>query len=193
MEIEKYIKSTDELCKLYNMNNPFDFKNPAGKDFYPYMENQFLKTENIEEIVLELKNKIPKNIRICDLGFGLGKIIFSFSYFFKKYEFNVECDGIEICKDYIDIFENNLRKNWEDSGIELNIYNKDLMEHDISNYDMVYLYHPLRDFYKMKDFFCGIADKLKSGAVLFDPYRNDVKFDTMDLYEVGRFHVWIKH
>lgn len=183
--LKSYIDELNNINQSYDVN-----KFIISTKYESYIEYPDL-SKNIEKIVISLKNKLPNEISICDLGMGLGTKLFTFAYYFKKHGITPKCDGVEINPDYIEIFNTHLKKIWDDNGLEITLYNKSLLKHDISNYDFVYLFKPLTDSDKMEEVYLQLSKKLKDGAILFDPSRKEPQLGDLNLHLIDNFYLWI--
>ena len=112
---------------------------------------------------LDLLPKSP--VRICDCGIGLGTIMWDLYLQSKEiadYEFHFV--GIEKHRPYIDCFEEELRSYW---GADLELIRDDLMAHNLSSYNFIWIFAPYNHRDKMMPFIEKVIDEMPQGAIAF--------------------------
>jgi uncharacterized UPF0146 family protein len=157
---------------------------------YGYIENLRLNDGAIEKIVDFLSNKFSNKIKMCDLGIGFGKKIYQISHKLKERGFDVEVHGVEINDKYFDTIME-LKNEWE---VDLILHKMDVMYFDISDFDFIYLFQPLKN---IKPLYEKICDNMKSGSIIFDPSFQSVTIkQKLKKYIVKdndyKFYLWEK-
>ncbi len=138
------------------------------KEWY-YIEPNF-SFGNLNDILKQLDNKqlLKNNFNICDAGFGLGATMYGFYLESKEIKnVNFSFFGVEKYKKYIDYFNQNLKEYWND----ITIYNEDIVDHDYSQYDLVYTYTPFQHEKDLLLLYQKIIDDLPSNGILLE-YAN---------------------
>lgn len=126
------------------------------------------KTTQFERIITKIINLYPdkKDYKICDAGIGLGTMMYYFYMETKQFEDkNFKFYGVEKYKEYIDFFDANLKQYWDNN---LTIYIDDIINHNYSDYDIVYLYAPFKKEDDLINLYQKIVDELKPNSVLLE-------------------------
>lgn len=108
---------------------------------------------------LEEVNLLPKEMRLCDLGIGLGSTMYDLYLQSKEYpDMKFKFTGIEIWEPYIDYMKSKLIKFWEGN---LQLIHDDIMKSDLSLYNFIWFYQP----FKVSDKACRFYQKVISESV----------------------------
>lgn len=134
------------------------------KEWY-YIEPTATQFEKIIPKIINL-NPGKNDYKICDAGIGLGTAMYYFYMETKQFEDkNFKFYGVEKYKEYVDFFNTNLKQYWDDN---LTIYIDDIMNHNYSEYDIVYLYTPFKKEDDLINLYQKIVDELKPNSVLLE-------------------------
>lgn len=134
------------------------------KEWY-YIEPETTQFEKIIPKIINL-NPDKNDYKICDAGIGLGTAMYYFYMETKQFEDkNFKFYGVEKYKEYVDFFNTNLKQYWDDN---LTIYIDDIMNHNYSEYDIVYLYTPFKKEYDLINLYQKIVDELKPNSILLE-------------------------
>lgn len=99
---------------------------------------------------------------ICDAGAGLG---FSM-YLLGKHLGAERFEGVELSRDACTVTNENLKKH----KINGRMYNKNILDHDFSKYDLVYSYHPMVSIDDQFKLDLHILRSMRPGAYYFRLY-----------------------
>lgn len=108
------------------------------------------------------------NNRICDCGVGLGESIFNIYQQTKSINKSFQFFGIEKNKVLYDCFNIYLSKYWE----SIHLINDDIINQDLSGYNIVYTYTPFKNSEKLNDFYLKVIDELPTYGLLLESYGN---------------------
>ncbi|MFX0196198.1 MAG: hypothetical protein ACFFCW_08755 [Candidatus Hodarchaeota archaeon] len=172
-----YQKIVDEKIKKIRI--------PDTEHNYGYYEHKFMSNNNMDALVNFLSDKLPQKVKICDLGIGFGKKIHYISHKLKELDFDVEVHGVEINKIVLDELVE-LNKYWD---VPLIIHNQNVMEHNVSNYDLIYLYCPLKN---SKALYKKIINEMNINSLFFDPSLFNLGSDLLECYSISKFQIWRK-
>ena len=154
------------------------------KEDYKLVYGEFNKDSFYATLdILQDFNYINRNKKLLDLGSGIGKVVIAMHYtdYFKQ------IDGVEIvktlvddCKKCIDLYSKTFKKNVSN----INIYNADFVDFDISDYDILITNtttdNDLREFLKQK-----ITKEAKQGAIVIGSITS---FENKYLKQVRKFN-----
>ncbi len=121
---------------------------------------------------LEELNLLPENpIRILDCGVGLATIMYDLYLQSKEIRLHqFEFFGVERYRPYIDCFNQNLSKYWNG---DLNIIEDNLMNHNYTSYNFIWIFTPYSVSDKLMKFFEKVISEMPVGGIVFglDHYR----------------------
>ena len=126
------------------------------------------KTTQFERIITKIINLYPdkNDYKICDAGIGLGTMMYYFYIETKQFENNnFKFYGVEKYKEYVDFFDTKLKQYWDNN---ITIYIDDIMNHNYSDYDIVYLYAPFKKEGDLINLYQKIVDELKPNSILLE-------------------------
>lgn len=121
---------------------------------------------------LDYLKLLPQSpIRICDCGIGLGTIMYDLylqSKEFNNYKF--EFIGVEKYLPYIDAINQNLSSYWQN---DLELISDDLMNHNYSSYNFIWIFTPYNTSDKLMSFFEKVVCEMPVGGIVIglDHYR----------------------
>ena len=189
--IEYYIKAqqlTAELC--------LDVSAHKSLGEWHYIES------NIEYNILLLQRLselglLPNSpIKICDCGIGLATIMYDFYLQSKELPNKFEFFGVERYRPYIDAFEGELRSYWNS---DLKVISDDLMDHNYSSYNFLWIFTPYSQSDKLMQFFEKVICEMPVGGIVFglDHYRimtygsDELKKEFMELEAHKVDELWV--
>lgn len=165
-----------------------------GNEFYNIVSN-------IEQNIflldrLDKKNLLNKNNNMIDCGIGLGFTLFDFYLQSLNLNQNFTFTGIEKQKVYVDYLKENLLSFWND---ELNLIEDDIMNHNYSNYNIVYSYTPFRSEKSLNKFYNKVSTEIRSGSIIIENahwglghYDLLRKIDLLEPIEIDDIVIFIK-
>jgi hypothetical protein len=119
--------------------------------------------ENPIEMLIIGRNLLNQNNNMIDCGIGLGFTLFDFYLQSLTLNQNFTFTGIEKQKVYVDYLKDNLLSFWNN---ELNLIEDDIMNHNYSDYNIVYSYSPFRSEKNLNEFYNKVANEIKSGSII---------------------------
>ena len=163
--IEYYIKAqqlTAELC--------LDVSDHKSLGEWHYIESNIEYNILLLERLSELGLLPNSPIKICDCGVGLATIMYDFYLQSKEFNYKFEFFGVERYQPYIDAFEGKLRTYWNN---DLQMISDDLMDHNYSRYNFIWIFTPYSQSDKLMKFFEKVILEMPLGAIVFglDHYR----------------------
>jgi hypothetical protein len=144
---------------------------------------------------------LPKgSIRICDCGIGLATIMYDLYLQSKEFsDIEFEFWGVEKCRPYIDSFNENLSHYWNGA---LNIIEDDLMDHNYSSYNFIWIFTPYSTSDKLMAFFDKVILEMPLGGIVFgldhwriETYGSDLlkeRFRELEVHKVDELWVFRK-
>lgn len=137
---------------------------------WPYIES------NIEFNIFLLKRLselglLPHSpIKVCDCGVGLATIMYDLYLQSREISCEFEFWGIEKYRPYIDAFNLNLSHYWNG---DLNLITDDLMAHNYSAYNFIWIFTPYSQSDKLMAFFDKVISEMPLGGIVIgiDHYR----------------------
>jgi hypothetical protein len=192
------IEPHPELILYFQETQKFSGKLPEdyneGDEFYNIVSN-------IEQNIFLLnrlneRNLLKENNNMIDCGIGLGFTLFDFYLQSLSLNQNFTFTGIEKQKVYVDYLKDNLLSFWND---ELNLIEDDIMNHNYSDYNIVYSYTPFRSEEILNEFYNKVANELKSGSIIIENanwglghYDLLRKIDLLEPIEIDDIHIFVK-
>ena len=163
--IEYYLKARQLTEELKSEESTFK---EDGE--WPYIES------NIEFNIFLLKRLselglLPHSpIKVCDCGVGLATIMYDFYLQSKDLSYEFTFTGIEKYRPYIDSFEENLSGYWNGA---LEMISDDLMAHNYSQYNFIWIFTPYSQSDKLMAFFDKVISEMPCGGIVIgiDHYR----------------------
>ena len=163
--IRKKLKIDDSLYEDYCSEiEKMEINDLANDDTWHYIESDIVKNKKLIKKLDEF-GLLKKENNVCDCGIGLGKTLFDIYINSKNINKKFNFYGIEKEEHYIHLFENNLRNYWKG---DIKIFNEDIMDHNYSNYNIVYTYTPFKKQKDLKTFYKKIIDEIKDGSLLIE-------------------------
>jgi hypothetical protein len=109
-------------------------------------------------------------ISICDCGIGLATIMYDLYLQSKEFAYEFKFYGVERYQPYIDVFEKELRSYWNN---DLKVISDDLMDHNYSSYNFLWIFTPYSQSDKLMQFFEKVICEMPVGGIVFglDHYR----------------------
>lgn len=154
-----YWKLANEL--LSGLNNELEEFNKRGE--WPYIQSDINYNILLLQRLLEADLLPDGEIKICDCGIGLGTIMYDLYLQSKNIERSFKFYGVEKHEPYINLVNNNLKKYW---GSDLTIFNCDLMQHDYSGYNFLWIFTPYSVSNKLLPFFKKVLTEVKPGSIM---------------------------
>jgi hypothetical protein len=137
---------------------------------------------NIEQNIFLLKrldelSLLQNKVSICDAGIGLGSALFDLYLQSKKIkDKQFIFSGVEKCKKYCDYFNDKLSHYWNG---DLNYIEMDIMEHDFSNYNIVYSYSPFISPRTLLTYYTKLKDDIKPGSLIIENREKGLGLDSV--------------
>ena len=192
------IEPHPELILYFQETQKFSGKLPEdyneGDEFYNIVSN-------IEQNIFLLdrlneRSLLKENNNMIDCGIGLGFTLFDFYLQSLGLNQNFTFTGIEKQKVYVDYLKDNLLSFWND---ELNLIEDDIMNHNYSDYNIVYSYTPFRSEEILNEFYNKVANEVKSGSIIIENanwglghYDLLRKIDLLEPIEIDDIHIFVK-
>jgi hypothetical protein len=192
------IEPHPDLILYFQETQKFSGKLPEeyneGNEFYNIVSN-------IEQNIFLLdrlneRNLLNQNNNMIDCGIGLGFTLFDFYLQSLTLNQNFTFTGIEKQKVYVDYLKDNLLSFWNN---ELNLIEDDIMNHNYSDYNIVYSYSPFRSEKNLNEFYNKVANEIKSGSIIIENARWGLghydllrKIDLLEPIEIDDIHIFVK-
>ena len=192
------IEPHPDLILYFQETQKFSGKLPEdyneGDEFYNIVSN-------IEQNIFLLnrlneKNLLDQNNNMIDCGIGLGFTLFDFYLQSLNLNKNFTFNGIEKQKVYVEYLKKNLLSFWNN---ELNLIEDDIMNHNYSDYNIVYSYSPFRSEKNLNEFYNKVANEIKSGSIIIENARWGLghydllrKIDLLEPIEIDDIHIFVK-
>ena len=192
------IEPHPDLILYFQETQKFSGKLPEdyneGDEFYNVVSN-------IEQNIFLLdrlneRNLLNENNNMIDCGIGLGFTLFDFYLQSLNLNKNFTFTGIEKQKVYVEYLKKNLLSFWNN---ELNLIEDDIMNHNYSDYNIVYSYTPFRSGKSLNEFYNKIAYEVKSGSIIIENanwglgYHDLLKnIDLLEPIEIDDIHIFVK-
>jgi len=196
--LSEEVEPHPDLIIYFQETQKFDSKLPDdfvnGKEHYNIVSN-------IEQNIFLLdrlneRNLLKENNNMIDCGIGLGFTLFDFYLQSLSLNQNFTFTGIEKQKVYVDYLKDNLLSFWND---ELNIIEDDIMNHNYSDYNIVYSYTPFRSEEILNEFYNKVTNEVKSGSIIIENANWGLghcdllrKIDLLEPIEIDDIHIFIK-
>jgi hypothetical protein len=172
----KYVKKSNALWTEFDsLSQIFHYsENIINNEWHYIMSNL---EQNIFLLKrLEERNLLKEEVNICDAGIGLGSALFDLYLQSKEIEnkkFNFY--GIEKQQKYIDYFNDNLSDNWNG---DLTMIVGDIMEHDFSNYNIIYSYSPYRSPRDLVNYYTKLKNEISPGSLIIENREKGLGLDS---------------
>ena len=192
------IEPHPDLILYFQETQKFSGKLPEdyneGDEFYNIVSN-------IEQNIFLLdrlneRNLLNENNNMIDCGIGLGFTLFDFYLQSLNLNKNFTFTGIEKQKVYVEYLKKNLLSFWNN---ELNLIEDDIMNHNYSDYNIVYSYSPFRSEKNLNEFYNKVANEIKSGSIIIENanwglgYHDLLKnIDLLEPIEIDDIHIFVK-
>ena len=192
------IEPHPDLILYFQETQKFSEKLPEdyneGDEFYNIVSN-------IEQNIFLLdrlneRSLLNQNNNMIDCGIGLGFTLFDFYLQSLNLNKNFTFTGIEKQKVYVEYLKKNLLSFWNN---ELNLIEDDIMNHNYSDYNIVYSYSPFRSEKNLNEFYNKVANEIKSGSIIIENARWGLghydllrKIDLLEPIEIDDIHIFVK-
>ena len=192
------IEPHPDLILYFQETQKFSGKLPEdyneGDEFYNIVSN-------IEQNIFLLdrlneRSLLNQNNNMIDCGIGLGFTLFDFYLQSLNLNKNFTFNGIEKQKVYVEYLKKNLLSFWNN---ELNLIEDDIMNHNYSDYNIVYSYSPFRSEKNLNEFYNKVANEIKSGSIIIENARWGLghydllrKIDLLEPIEIDDIHIFVK-
>ena len=192
------IEPHPDLILYFQETQKFSGKLPEdyneGDEFYNIVSN-------IEQNIFLLdrlneRNLLNENNNMIDCGIGIGFTLFDFYLQSLNLNKNFTFTGIEKQKVYVEYLKKNLLSFWNN---ELNLIEDDIMNHNYSDYNIVYSYSPFRSEKNLNEFYNKVANEIKSGSIIIENARWGLghydllrKIDLLEPIEIDDIHIFVK-
>ena len=192
------IEPHPDLILYFQETQKFSGKLPEdyneGDEFYNIVSN-------IEQNIFLLdrlneRSLLNQNNNMIDCGIGLGFTLFDFYLQSLNLNKNFTFTGIEKQKVYVEYLKKNLLSFWNN---ELNLIEDDIMNHNYSDYNIVYSYSPFRSEKNLNEFYNKVANEIKSGSIIIENARWGLghydllrKIDLLEPIEIDDIHIFVK-
>ena len=192
------IEPHPDLILYFQETQKFSGKLPEdyneGDEFYNIVSN-------IEQNIFLLdrlneRNLLNENNNMIDCGIGLGFTLFDFYLQSLNLNKNFTFTGIEKQKVYVEYLKKNLLSFWNN---ELNLIEDDIMNHNYSDYNIVYSYSPFRSEKNLNEFYNKVVNEIKSGSIIIENARWRLghydllrKIDLLEPIEIDDIHIFVK-
>mgnify|MGYP003668041088 FL=1 len=116
---------------------------------------------------------LKDNMKVIDLGCGLCTTLYNLNLQFKNYEIKADFYGIDHNEELLKLVTKHLSQFWVDN--ELSIGSKDIMECDLSDYDLILTYLPFKKLEDVNNMYNKIFKGMKVGSVFHEHGINGTK------------------
>jgi hypothetical protein len=164
--IEYFVKVRQLLTDLNKDISSFREANE-----WPYIESNIEFNIFLLERLKSLDLLPESPIKILDCGIGLATIMYDLYLQSKEIsDHKFEFYGVEKWRPYIDSFNEHLSGYWNGA---LNITEDDLMNHNYSQYNFIWIFTPYSTSDKLMKFFDKVISEMPVGGIVFglDQYR----------------------
>lgn len=124
---------------------------------------------------LEDLDLLKAEVNICDAGIGLGSALFDLYLQSKEINKKFKFSGIEKNHKYIDFFNENLLKFWND---DLDYIAIDIMEQDFSKFNIVYSYSPFISPRDLLKYYTKLKNDIKPGSLIIENRERGLGLDS---------------
>ena len=177
-------KFSGKLPEDYNEGDEFD-------NVVSNIEQNIFLLDRLNE-----RNLLNENNNMIDCGIGLGFTLFDFYLQSLNLNKNFTFTGIEKQKVYVEYLKKNLLSFWNN---ELNLIEDDIMNHNYSDYNIVYSYSPFRSEKNLNEFYNKVVNEIKSGSIIIENARWGLghydllrKIDLLEPIEIDDIHIFVK-
>jgi cyclopropane fatty-acyl-phospholipid synthase-like methyltransferase len=108
---------------------------------------------------------LKEDMKIIDLGCGLCTTLYNLNLQFKKYELKGNFYGVDYNEELLKLFTKHLSQFWVDN--KLTVGPKDIMECDLSDYDLILSYQPFKSNYIDK-MYNKVFKEMKTGSIFHE-------------------------
>jgi len=177
------ILNYDQKIKLENNKENWAYIEAKQKSYYGLIE------------ALWNSNLIKKNMNVLDIGSGYGTTLFNLAFQFKHYKkcieeniFNNTYTGIEIDKTIINRLKY-INTIWEKNDLVYNIINKDVMDHNYSQYDLITCYTPLKNEENLYKMYEKIFKEIKEKTLFIEHYNHGLGVNKILYKNIKQFNL----
>lgn len=171
----EYVKQSNSLWTEFDsLSQMFHYSEQIINNEWHYIMS------NLEQNIfllkrLDEKNILPEEVNICDAGIGLGAALFDIYLQSKEINKKFNFYGIEKQQKYIEYFNENLLNYWNG---DLTMFEGDIMEHDFSNYNIVYSYSPYRSPRYLLDYYTKLKNEIAPGSLIIENRENGLGLES---------------
>lgn len=171
----EYVKQSNSLWTEFDsLSQMFHYSEQIINNEWHYIMS------NLEQNIfllkrLDEKNLLPEEVNICDAGIGLGAALFDIYLQSKEINKKFNFYGIEKQQKYIEYFNENLLNYWNG---DLTMIDGDIMEHDFSNYNIVYSYSPYRSPRYLLDYYTKLKNEIAPGSLIIENRENGLGLES---------------
>jgi cyclopropane fatty-acyl-phospholipid synthase-like methyltransferase len=108
---------------------------------------------------------LKEDMKIIDLGCGLCTTLYNLNLQFKKYELKANFYGVDHNEELLKLFTKHLSQFWTDN--KLHVGPKDIMECDLSDYDLILSYQPFKVSH-MDKMYDKVFKEMKAGSIFHE-------------------------
>jgi len=116
---------------------------------------------------------LKDNMKVIDLGCGLCTTLYNLNLQFKNYEIKADFYGIDHNEELLKLVTKHLSQFWVDN--ELSVGSKDIMECDLSGYDLILTYQPFKEVEDIDNMYNKVFTGMKVGSVFHEHMINGAK------------------
>jgi 2-polyprenyl-3-methyl-5-hydroxy-6-metoxy-1,4-benzoquinol methylase len=116
---------------------------------------------------------LKDNMKVIDLGCGLCTTLYNLNLQFKNYEIKADFYGIDHNEELLKLVTKHLSQFWVDN--ELSVGPKDIMECDLSGYDLILTFLPFKELEDIDNMYNKVFKEMKVGSVFHEHVINGAK------------------
>lgn len=156
---------------------------------------------DVERNILLLRRLYEKGLlgfenNVCDCGFGLGNALFDLYLQSADLDAVFTFTGIEKCAEYVRFYDDRLSDFWSN---DLRLVHGDIMDQDLSSYNLVYSYSPFNRKDLLDRYYAKIASEVSIGSVLVEHANRGLGYldslantDGFEMFDVGGQFVFVR-
>lgn len=116
---------------------------------------------------------LKNNMKVIDLGCGLCTTLYNLNLQFKNYEIKADFYGVDHNEELLKLITKHLSQFWVDN--KLSVGPKDVMECDLSGYDLILTYQPFKKLEDIDNMYNKVFKGMKVGSVFHEHMINGAK------------------
>ena len=167
--INSAVKNYSVIADAINPDNLIKEKSDIN---FGYVEGTQCKYYGMVESLWN-SGVLKDNMKVIDLGCGLCTTLYNLNLQFKNYEIKADFYGIDHNEELLKLVTKHLSQFWVDN--ELSIGSKDIMECDLSDYDLILTYLPFKKLEDVNNMYNKIFKGMKVGSVFHEHGINGTK------------------